>query len=108
VFHANNCHTVHMANVLRAMAEQGIRISIVNDREFKNAFEIAMQDEERNMYVSSLITYNTHDLTQRPIEADNTFTVKALYRLGFQWSITELGYLRKAIEMMQLLGFFDM
>jgi hypothetical protein len=34
--------------------------------------------------------------------------VKALYRLGFQWSITGLHYLRQAIEMMQLLGFFDL
>ena len=38
----------------------------------------------------------------------NTFTVKALYRLGFQWSITETHYLEQAIQMMEMLGFFDL
>ena len=107
VFHANNCHTVHMANVLHAMNGEGIRIDIVDDAEFQRALDSAMQDEKRNMAVSSLIAYNSHDDTQRPIEADNAFTVKTLYRLGFAWPIVSEDYIRCSVKALLQLGFFD-
>ena len=108
VFHANSCHRVHMANVLHAMARQGIQIEIVEDKQFQSALQEALQDEKRNMAVSSLITYNTHDLTQRPVQEDNSFTVKAHYRLGFSWPIVSEEYIQRSVNaILQLaLGFF--
>ena len=37
----------------------------------------------------------------------NGFTVKALYRLGFKWSIIDMDYLKKTVEMLKTLGFFE-
>ena len=66
-------------------------------------------DDAINAYVSPLVNYSLDDDDMRfenPVT--NTFTVKALYRLGFQWSITETHYLEPAIQMMEMLGFFDL
>jgi thioester reductase-like protein len=109
VFHPYNSHHVEMGNIILAMQQCGIDIDVVEDDEFIRRLRKALADEAINAYVSPLVNYNLDDDEIRyELESDNRFTVKALYRLGFQWSITELGYLRKAIEMMQLLGFFDM
>ena len=107
VFHVNSCHTVHMANVLHAMNRNGINIDIVDEQEYQSAFESAMQDEKRNMAVSNLISYNTHDTAQQPIDLDNSFTVKALYRLGFSWPIVSEDYIERSVRMLLQLGFFE-
>ncbi|MBR3226726.1 MAG: amino acid adenylation domain-containing protein [Atopobiaceae bacterium] len=109
VFHAYNSHTVEMGNIILAMQQCGIDIDVVEPDEFVRRLRVALADDAINGYVSPLVNYNLDDDKMRyELDSDNRFTVKALYRLGFQWSITELGYLRKAIDMMQLLGFFDM
>ena len=109
VFHAYNSHTVEMGNIILAMQQCGINIDVVEPDEFVRRLHAALADDAINGYVSPLVNYNLDDDEMRyELDSDNRFTVKALYRLGFQWSITELGYLRQAIDMMQLLGFFDM
>ena len=106
VFHANNCHRVHMANVIQAMIKEGIQLDLVDDKTFRSVLDHAMQDEKSNMAVSTLIFYNTHENGQKQIEADNSFTVKALYRLGFFWPIVSEEYIRLFIRSMLQLGFF--
>ena len=109
VFHAYNSHTVEMGNIILAMQQCGIAIDVVEPDEFVRRLRTALADDAINAYVSPLVNYNLDDNeTRYELESDNRFTVKALYRLGFQWSITELGYLNKAIDMMQMLGFFDL
>jgi hypothetical protein len=91
------------------MQQVGIDVDIVEPCEFVRRLRSALADDAVNAYVSPLVNYNLDDDEIRyELESDNRFTVKALYRLGFQWSITGLHYLRQAIEMMQLLGFFDL
>jgi hypothetical protein len=109
VFHPYNSHEVEMGNIVLAMRECGLEVKPVDDATFEARLHEALADDSINAFVSPLVNYSLGDDDMRyENPADNSFTVKALYRLGFQWSITELGYLRKAIEMMQLLGFFDM
>ncbi len=109
VFHPYNSHTVEMGNIVLAMQQVGIDVDIVEPCEFVRRLRSALADDAVNAYVSPLVNYNLDDDEIRyELESDNRFTVKALYRLGFQWSITGLHYLRQAIEMMQLLGFFDL
>ncbi len=109
VFHAYNSHSVEMGNIMLAMQQCGIDIDVVEPDEFVRRLRVALADDAVNAFVSPLVNYNLDDAEMRyELESDNRFTVKALYRLGFQWSITELSYLRKAIDMMLLLGFFDL
>ena len=58
--------------------------------------------------VSSLLTYSSSDHHVHTfIKSDNTFTIKALYRLGFKWPITDGNYLGRVIEGLASLGYFD-
>lgn len=108
VFHAYNCHHVHMANVLEVMNTYGIHIDVVKDEEFRSQFNALLADESRNTEISSLIAYmNSGKENRRYVGRDNTFTVKALYRLGFSWPLTGESYIKRAVDALSTLGFFD-
>ena len=108
VFHACNCHHVHMANVLEVMRDYGIDIKVVKDEEFHRVFQELLADESRNMDISPLIAYlNSGKANRRNIGRENSFTVKALYRLGFSWPLTGERYIRQAVNALSTLGFFE-
>ena len=107
VFHANSCHPAHLANVIAILQRKNISIDIVSAKKFDEELAVALADEKRNMLVSALISYNTHDASQRIIDSDNSFTVKALYRLGFSWPLISESYIEKAMDALITLGFFD-
>jgi amino acid adenylation domain-containing protein/thioester reductase-like protein len=106
LFHACNCHHVHMANVLEAMRDCGIDVAVKSDAEFNGEFNEMLADEKRNMDISSLIAYLNNG-SRRYVAHDNSFTVKALYRLGFSWPLTDKAYISRAINALSTLGFFD-
>ena len=107
VFHAVNSHRVQMGDVLQAMNDYGIKVDVVTDDEFDAALAEAMKDEQKNVLVSNLIAYNEggeHSVDE--IDHDDTFTVKALFRLNCRWHITYYNYIRNAIAALDTLGFF--
>lgn len=108
VFHAYNCHHVHMANVVEAMQDYGIPLQVVEEEAFRRAFDSLLADETRNMAISPLIAYmNGGQANRRFVDSDNRFTVKALYRLGFSWPLTDERYIRQAVQALSTLGFFE-
>jgi len=108
VFHAVNSHRVQMGDIIHVANEYGIKIDVVTDKEFDDALKTAMHDEKRNLLVSSLIAYNEVDeKLYEEIDHEDTFTVKALYRLNCRWSITDENYIRNAIAALDTLGFFE-
>ena len=42
------------------------------------------------------------------IGKNNTYTMQVLYRLGFGWSSASWDYIRKFIQALQGLGYFDL
>jgi len=108
VFHAVNSHRVQMGDVIHVMNDYGIKIDVVSDEDFEVALKSAMLDEKKNLLVSNLIAYYESDENLRKeIDHDDSFTVKALYRLKCRWSITDENYIRNAIEALDTLGFFE-
>ncbi|MBO7662642.1 MAG: SDR family oxidoreductase, partial [Clostridia bacterium] len=108
VFHVYNSHSVDMADVLEAMKRCGIEIRPVTDEEFTERLNKGLADDRINSMISPLVDYDlTDDELRGDIPCDNRFTVQALSRLGERWSITDMDYLEKMIQMLQLLGFFD-
>ncbi|MGN0163217.1 MAG: amino acid adenylation domain-containing protein, partial [Candidatus Ornithomonoglobus sp.] len=108
VFHAYNCHHVHMANVLDVMRGCGIDINVVSDAEFNDKFNEMLADEKHNMEISSLVSYRSSgSISRRYVGWDNSFTVKALYHLGFSWPLTAEEYIKRAVNALYTLGFFD-
>ena len=108
VYHSANSHMVQMGDIIYVLNELGFNIDIVPDAEFMDAMKEMMLDDSKAMLISSLISYSSSDLhTHSFILSDNTFTNKALYHLGYKWPITDYSYLRKAIESLDTLGFFE-
>ena len=108
MFHCANSHPVEMGDVIEAMNDCNLKIDIVNDKEFMDAVIEATNDESKSKKVSALITYTSNDNhTHSYILTDNSFTIKALYRLGYKWPITDQEYLTKAIRSVIGLEFFE-
>lgn len=61
-----------------------------------------------NEILSPLISYKNSgaDVVEFWIGHDNSFTTKALYRLGFKWPIINEDYLENAFEALEGFGFF--
>lgn len=108
IFHANNCHNIHFANVLEAFERCGYHIEVVDDSIFRERFREALTDEARGITVSSLISYEGNaDESLQWMRWDNSYTVKALYRLGFSWPLISPEYLYNTLQMVDSLDFFD-
>ena len=108
LFHSANSHEVEMGDVLAALNAYGFKVDIVPDAVFSQRLSEFMKDEKKNMAVSSLISYDSASGESRAfILSDNSFTIKALYRLGYKWPITDKHYLERSIESLATLGFFD-
>ena len=108
VYHSANSHMVQMGDIIEAMNKLGFGIEVVSDEKFIKAMKEMMADEEKNMLVSSLISYSSSDAhTHSFIASNNEFTNKTLYHLGYKWPITDTEYLTKAIESLDTLGFFE-
>ena len=107
LFHAANSHEVEMGDVIYSMIESGYNIKIVDDDTFNKALTVMMNDDKKNMLVSSLISYASSDtLLHKFILTDNSFSIKALYRLGYKWPITDKAYLMRIIESLGSLNYF--
>ena len=109
VFHSANGHELEMGDVMFALTQCGLPVKLAKDAEFRAALLEVMKDEKRNMLVSSLLSYDSSDASRVStyIGSDNSFTVKALYRLGYRWPIVDYAYLKRSIESLATLGFFD-
>lgn len=108
LFHSANSHEVEFGDVLAAINGYGYKVDIVPDDIYQQRLNEFMKDESKNMAVSSLISYDSSSGESRAfILSDNSFTVKALYRLGYKWPITDRRYLERSIESLDTLGFFD-
>ena len=109
VFHAYSSYVIQMADVIEQMNALGIWVDIVSDEAFETALLSALENEEKNELISGLIAYLSSDVEEASayIDADNSFTTKALYRLGFKWPMSDGAYLRSALKALATLGFFD-
>lgn len=109
VFHAYSSYVIQMADVILQMNAVGIPVETVSDEEFQEALERALEDENKNELISGLIAYLSSDKDTKSvyIDAENSFTTKVLYRLGFKWPMPDGNYLRNALGALESLGFFD-
>ena len=108
VFHAVNGHWLEMGDLIDAMQKVGFDIDVVSGKEFEQRLKEAMENEEKNMLVSGLISYLSSDTdsVRVYIGEKHDFSTNALYRLGFRWPLTDETYLKNAIEALDTFGFF--
>lgn len=108
VFHVNNSNSVEMGEIISVMRECGLDIRYAEDEIFDEKVRTALLDDRINSYIAPLVNYDADNGEKyEEVPAENSFTIKALYRLGFHWRVTDSEYLRKLIEGLKTLGFFD-
>ena len=99
VFHPYNCHRIRLGDIVYAMERAGYSIRPVNDDEFRIRVHEGIVDPDTGVVLSPLFMYDTdRDDQMINIQTDNDFTTMALYRLGFNWSMTDMNYLEEAIR----------
>ena len=94
-----------MGDIIESMNGCGFSIKLVDDKLFADHLHEEMG--KGNELVAPLIRYDVSGASSSFILSDNSFSIKALYRLGYKWPITDDGYLKKAIEALETIGFFS-
>ncbi|MGN0221077.1 MAG: AMP-binding protein, partial [Prevotella sp.] len=109
VFHVYNCHRVHLIDIIGMLNEMGMKVAMVTDEEFSQRLMGALERSEDDK-VGGLISYRSSASGHlvKTVEWNSDFSIKVLYRLGFVWPMTGDDYIRKAIESVRSLGFFDL
>ena len=109
VFHAYNSHAVEMGDLVNSMNELGISVRPVTDAEFERRLQEGLLNDKISHYLSPLIEYDlSGDNKYTEVCVDNSFTTNVLYALGFGWTITDRRIIRRMLEVMLSLGFFDL
>jgi hypothetical protein len=109
VFHPFNNHVQLLGDVVREMAAT-IRcdISEVEENEFQARLEEAGHDPEKARILQSMLAYRTAGKdTITGFKKFNPYTCNVLARLGFHWDTTSWDYVRRFIQAIASLDFFE-
>lgn len=110
VFHSASSHEVEMGNVISILGDLEKPIEMVDNDVFMDKLNEFINDENKSSLVSSLLNYESSDKNRVAnfIPSSNKYSIKALYRLGYKWPITNEKYIKQMIEALDTLGFFDL
>ena len=75
----------------------------------EEALEEAKQNPEKAKILSSMLAYQNMAHGQKifSVGKSNKYTMQVLYRMGFRWPVTSLDYMKRFINALRGLGFFD-
>ncbi|MBQ7678359.1 MAG: amino acid adenylation domain-containing protein [Butyrivibrio sp.] len=108
VYHAYNNHLIEMADVIAVMRDYGFEIRVVPDETFEKAVSDAARNPEMSEIVLGILAYDEGEGEEKvTIGQRNQFTTNVLYRLGYRWPITDEPYLKRAIEALDTMGYFE-
>ncbi len=108
LFNAVNTHSVPLIDIIRNLKALGMEINIVEKEEFDDALEQAEQDPAKAAILASMLAYkNMNGKNTVPVEIRFDYTSKILSRMGFYWHNTDKDYIRRFIEALISLCFFD-
>ena len=109
VFHPFNNHTLIMGDLYTEMNKIGLHSEGAEHDEYMAALDKAEQDPEKAKILSSMIAYQNmaHGQKTFTVAKSNAYTMQALYRMGFMWPVTSFDYMKRFINALRGLGFFD-
>ena len=87
----------------------GFDLKVTDAATYEAALRQAMADPDKADKVAGLIAYLSSDTenVQIPIDCNNCFTSEVLCRLYQKWPITDNDYIKRAIQELEALGFFE-
>jgi thioester reductase-like protein len=109
VFHPYNNHYIFLGDIIMTMAESGIAVELMEDEDFQRALSAALRDKARAERLVSLIAYQNvaQGKVAMALGSKNDYTSQILYRMGWRWPETSADYLKKFLEGMIGLGYFE-
>ncbi len=107
LFHAVNNHSTPAIDVIRVMQECGIEIELVEDDVFLQRLQEADQDPGKAAILSSILAYKDVAGDMVPVVEKCEYTNQILARSGFFWNTPDETYIRKFIEDIAGMAFFD-
>ena len=108
VFHPYQHHTICFGDILDIIEPLGLEIEAVEDEEYDDCLNRALNDKDKQEGISGLITsIGSGKFKKVWIDAENDYTIQVLYRMGVKWPIISEEYIYKFIEFLNDLAFFD-
>ena len=98
-----------MGDLYTEMNKIGLHSQGAEYEEYMIALDRAEQDPEKAKILSSMIAYQNmaHGQKTFTVGKSNTYTMQVLYRMGFVWPVTSLDYMKRFINALRGLGFFN-
>ena len=108
IFHPTNPHKQLIGDVLREIHILNKEIRPVEADEFAVVMQEALADDRLAVQLRPLMAYKQKG-NRAPISiaATNTYTTQVLHRLGFHWSVTSWDYVRKFLQAIAGMGYFE-
>ena len=109
VFHPFNNHMLMMGDLYMEMDKIGLHSQAAETEEYEKALEEAKLNPEKAKILSSLLAYQNMAHGQKifSVGKSNKYTMQVLYRMGFRWPVTSHDYMKRFINALYGLGFFD-
>ena len=107
LFHAMNNHSTPAVDVIRVMQDCGIEIELVEDDVFLQRIKEADKDPQKAAILSSILAYKDFAEGASIVEEKCEYTNQVLARLGFFWNTPDETYIRRFIEDLAGMAFFD-
>lgn len=107
VFHPYNNYKVNMGSIVKSFNDYGYKIELTSNVEFSSRIVDMMHHPDKAIYLQGLIHSGKLQENMVITEPVNNYTTQILYHLGFYWSPPHSDYLRKLIEKLDALAFFD-
>lgn len=108
VFHPTNPHKQLIGDVLREIHILNQDIRPIESDEFSVIMRDALADEQLSVKLRPLMAYKQKG-NKAPVSivATNAYTTQVLHRLGFSWSVTSWDYVRKFLQAIAGMGYFE-
>lgn len=108
IFHPTNPHKQLIGDVLREIQILQQDIRPIEAEEFAVILQEAMTDEQLAVKLRPLMAYKQKgNKAPVSIAASNTYTTQVLHRLDFHWSVTSWDYVRKFLQAIAGMGYFE-
>ncbi len=109
LFHVITDQYIPMVHIFREMRAMGHPVEYVEPEVFREAFAKAQSNPKKASRLTSLMAY-AHGFGERKrvrFTMSREYTLQVLYRLGLSWPVTSWDYLRRFMNVLNGLGFFD-
>jgi thioester reductase-like protein len=107
LLHPFNNHQVMVLDIFKVISEFGINVKSVESNDFNVGLKKVLSNHKNILYLNSLLQLDSAD-NMGFDNINNDLTISILLRLNYQFSIIDDDYLRKCIDHLCKIGFFDL